>query len=334
VALKVLDAPVAAHPQARERFLREARAAARLRHPHVASVFYCGIRPSDGQCFYAMELVEGESVAARVRREGPLPTLMALELVAQVARALAAAEAQGLVHRDSKPANLMLAQGPELTVKVIDFGSAKAVVDATGEADLTQGGFVGTPAFASPEQCAVASVDARSDLYALGVTLWVMLTGQTPFRGTPAEVRLQHQHVPLPLDQLQGLPQPVRVLLEALLAKDRTQRLQSPVALLQALATITAAIEAGRPLTPQGLRKGAPTGSGAAARKAPAPLGPEKSSLARLPVTGKEVFGREEALAFLDAAWADRQVSATMQIAQRLYALAREQNDSAQFIGA
>jgi serine/threonine protein kinase len=114
VALKVLDARVAAYPQARERFLREARAAARLRHPNIASVFYYGVRKSDAQCFYAMELVEGESVAARVGREGPLRVALALEITAQVVRALAAAQAQGLVHRDLKPSNLMLVSGPEL----------------------------------------------------------------------------------------------------------------------------------------------------------------------------------------------------------------------------
>src|ERR1700730_13906386 len=122
VALKVLDARIAAHPEARERFLREARAAARLRHPNVASVFYYGVRKTDGQCFYAMELVEGETLEARPRRAGPLPPPLALEVIAQVARAMAAAESQGLVHRDLKPANLMLLSGPDLTVKVIDFG--------------------------------------------------------------------------------------------------------------------------------------------------------------------------------------------------------------------
>src|SRR5580704_7876805 len=141
VALKVIDARIAAHLEARERFLREARAAARLRHPNVASVFYYGVRKSDGQCFYAMELVEGETLEAYIRR-GPLPLALALEVIAQVAKALVAAEAQGLVHRDLKPANLMLVKGPELSVKVIDFGLAKAVVTARSEAELTQGGFV------------------------------------------------------------------------------------------------------------------------------------------------------------------------------------------------
>ena len=220
VALKVLDAREAARAKARERFLREARAAARLRHPNVASVFYFGARNSDGRCFYAMELVEGVTLEARLRRQGPLPAPMALEIAAQVARALAAAEAHGLVHRDLKPSNLMLVSGPEPLVKVIDFGLAKAAANLENEADLTQHGFVGTPAFASPEQCSAANVDARSDLYALGVTLWTLLTGQAPFRGTPEEVMRQHVQAPLPLKRLSGIPQPIVALLQTLLEKD------------------------------------------------------------------------------------------------------------------
>ena len=137
VALKVIDARIAAHPEARERFLREARAAARLRHPNVASVFYYGTRKSDGQCFYAMELVEGETLEARLRRSGPLPPALALEVIAQVARALMAIEMHRLVHRDLKPANLMLVEGPELTIKVIDFGLAKAAANAGNETHIT-----------------------------------------------------------------------------------------------------------------------------------------------------------------------------------------------------
>ncbi|MBV9492462.1 MAG: protein kinase, partial [Verrucomicrobia bacterium] len=315
VALKVIDLQVAAHPEAQERFLREARAAARLQHPNVASIFYYGVCRGDGQCFYAMELVEGESVEARLRRLGPLPVPVALEVVTQVARALAAAGAQGLVHRDLKPANLMLVDGPELTVKVIDFGLAKAAVDLTGDAELTHGGFVGTPAFASPEQCAIGDVDVRSDLYSLGITLWVMVTGHAPFAGSCAEVRQQHLHAPLPLDQLQGVPQPVRVLLETLLAKDPARRLQSSVDLLQVLPTITAAIGASRALTAQVLRKAVPFGSSTAVRKRPALPGPEKVSLARLPVTGKEVFGRATELQLLDKAWATPRVNVVSVVA-------------------
>src|SRR5271157_1073751 len=151
VALKVIDARIAALPEARERFLREARAAARLRHPNIASVFYYGTRKSDGQCFYAMELVEGETLETRLRRSGPLPPALALEVITQVATALVTLEAHGLVHRDLKPANLMLVHGPELTIKVIDFGLAKAAATAGSETHITtHGGFVGTPSFASP----------------------------------------------------------------------------------------------------------------------------------------------------------------------------------------
>jgi tetratricopeptide (TPR) repeat protein len=307
VALKVLDERVAAHAKARECFLREARAAAHLRHPNVASVYYYGVRSSDSQCFYAMELVEGETVEARVRRAGPLPVPVSLEVIAQVARALAAAESQGLVHRDLKPANLMLVNdGPELVAKVIDFGLAKTA-DVSSTSDLTHGGFVGTPAFASPEQCAGGTVDTRSDLYALGVTLWVMLTGQAPFRGTPAEVRQQHQQAPLPFQELRAFPQPIVALLKALLEKDPGQRFQHPAELLQVVPAVTAAVEAGRTLTDRGLRK--VLHGSTPHTTSVIPRAPKRISVARLPVTGKELFGREGDLALLDAAWSDPKVN-------------------------
>jgi serine/threonine protein kinase/predicted ATPase len=309
VALKTIDARVAGRPEARERFLREARAAARLRHANVASVLYYGVRKTDGRCFYAMELVEGETLEARLHLGGPLPTAVALEVVAQVARALVAAEAYGLVHRDLKPANLMLVEGPELTVKVIDFGLAKAATNDGSEADLTHGGFVGTPAFASPERFLGASADVRSDLYSLGITLWEMLTGQRPFRGSPTDVMYQHQHTPLPLGQLESVPQPVAVLLKMLLEKDPGQRIQSPAELLNAMPTITDAIDTGRTITQESLQKMLLADSRPVTRRSPVRLGPKKISVARLPITGSEVFGREEDIAFLDDAWANQQVN-------------------------
>ncbi|MBV9998325.1 MAG: protein kinase [Verrucomicrobia bacterium] len=313
VALKVLDARIASRPQARERFLREARAAARLRHPNVAAVFYYGVRQSDGQCFYTMELVEGESVEARVRRTGLLETATALKVVAQVARALVAAERQGVVHRDLKPSNLMLVNGPELTVKVIDFGLAKA--PAADETNLTQGGFVGTPAFASPEQFAGGYVDVRSDLYSLGVTLWEMLSGQAPFRGSRAEVMGQHLHAPLPLEQLKGQPQPAVALVQKLLEKDPARRFQSPTQLLKMIPMVTAAINPQRTLTGQGSPKKLPAASSRVSRKPPTRPGPKKISVARLPVTGGNLFGREEELTFLDDAWANPQTNAVTIVA-------------------
>ena len=209
VALKLIDSEWAKRgAEARERFMREARTAASLRHPNVATVYHFGIREENGQCFCAMELVEGETLEMRVRRTGPLDALTTIDIALQVSSALAAAEKQGLVHRDLKPANLMLvaaapdandsspgkAEKAETVVKVIDFGVAKALVEKPDAMGLTHGGFVGTPAFASPEQFTDAQVDVRSDIYSLGATLWYLLTGHRPFEGATIEQIRASQH--------------------------------------------------------------------------------------------------------------------------------------------
>ncbi len=245
VALKVIDADLAAHPRAQARFLREARAAAGLRHPNIAGVFSLGVFP-DGRCFYAMELVEGETLEERVRRDGPLPVALALKIIEQVAGALAAAEKAGIVHRDLKPSNMMVipdreGQGALPVVKIIDFGLAKAAAATTTgqEAKLTMGGFIGTPAFASPEQFDPnAPLDVRSDIFSLGVTLWYLLTGNVPFIGhSLAEIRNRQINEQLPVVQLAEAGVPVRVvdLLRELLAVDLTRRPQSARALLERL---------------------------------------------------------------------------------------------------
>ena len=243
VALKVISARYSNQANARERFRREARAAAQLRHPNVASVFHFG-ETASGQCFYAMELIEGETLETRVRRDGPLPAAPALEIVSQVARALMAAELHKLVHRDLKPSNLMvLANEPggtdSLAVKVIDFGLAKAVAALQSASDL-HAGFSGTPDFASPEQFNAAKVllDARSDIYSLGATLWYLLCGRAPFTGrSPAELHGQQLHQPLPLEQLIAakVPAPVVALLRSMLAVNPADRPQSARELLAAL---------------------------------------------------------------------------------------------------
>jgi serine/threonine protein kinase/tetratricopeptide (TPR) repeat protein len=244
VALKVIDRQVAGLDVNRERFLREARAAARLRHPHVASVLYYGVGPG-GQCFYTMEFVEGETLAARVRRSGPLPVKEALEAITQVADALAAAEKQGLVHRDLKPANLMLMNGPGINVKVIDFGLAKIVGTFESTESITQGGFVGTPAFASPEQFTGGRIDQRSDYFSLGSTLFFMLTGSAPFKadqlsGLAAQMNNPRQ----PIEQLKAakIPSPVRELFASLLNADPAKRPQSGTALADAIARCRQAV--------------------------------------------------------------------------------------------
>jgi len=244
VALKVIDVPAAARglQSMRERFLREARAAAALRHPNVAAVFQFGASPDASHCYYAMELVEGETLETRVRRDGPLKAKPALEIATQITRALMAAAAQGLIHRDLKPGNIMLtpdnAATTELEVKVIDFGLAKAIADAGGEADLTHGEFVGTPNFASPEQFGSGPVDARSDIYSLGATLWFALTGLPPHSGSTIEEMRRGQTRPdLPVEQLvaRRVPEPLVKLLRSTLAVDPSKRPASARELMGAL---------------------------------------------------------------------------------------------------
>ena len=241
VALKVIDRKVAQNPGARSRFLREARAAANIRHQNVARVTYYG--EQDGECFYAMELIEGETLEARVRRDGPMPLALALDVIEQAARALVAAETCGVVHRDIKPSNVMLESDSTgaVRVKLIDYGVAKVMgSQAQPGADQTHAGFIGTPAFASPEQFAGAGqlpVDTRSDIYSLGVTLWYLLTGRTPFVGRTMEEIRARQANDLPLEQLKRLHLPGRIvaLLKSMLATDPNDRPQSARELLLAV---------------------------------------------------------------------------------------------------
>jgi serine/threonine protein kinase len=255
VALKLIDSErVKRGAEARERFMREARTAASLRHPNVATVYHFGIREENGQCFCAMELVEGETLEMRVRRTGPLDALTTIDIALQVSSALATAEKQGLVHRDLKPANLMVVEAAppplsssdddavtashpsrknatrasHLLVKVIDFGVAKALVEKPDAMGLTHGGFVGTPAFASPEQFTDAPVGVRSDIYSLGATLWYLLTGNRPFQGATIEqIRASQRSRALPIEQLKAARVPSRLvsLLVSMLALEPAARL-------------------------------------------------------------------------------------------------------------
>src|ERR1700726_627258 len=181
VTLKVITARYLNDESARLRFLREARAAASVRHPNVASVFHLG-RTGENY-FYAMEFVEGETLENLIKRSGRLEVKLALDIVTQTAAGLAAVHKRNLVHRDIKPSNIMVSaeEGSTVTAKIIDLGLAKPAPDAPAAAAIsTPGAFAGTPEFASPEQFAGIQVDIRSDLYSLGVTLWEMVTGQAP----------------------------------------------------------------------------------------------------------------------------------------------------------
>jgi len=229
VALKVVKARLLDNEVIRQRFISEARAAASLRHPNVASVFHLGRIGED--YFYAMEFVEGESLERILKYRGPVELKLALEIVDQVAAALSAAYRQNIVHRDIKPSNLMVTFGEVgcVTVKVIDFGLAKPIRASLAEPRFSEAGlFVGTPHFASPEQCAGKGVDIRSDLYSLGVTFWVMLTGKVPFDGPTLEVMEKHLHDAPPIERLEQVPKPVVSLIESLLEKDPAKRPQTP----------------------------------------------------------------------------------------------------------
>src|SRR6478736_1390711 len=252
VALKIIKTDIAERSAyARERFVREARAAAALRHEHIATVYQFGMRLETGQYFYAMELIEGETLDERVHRAGPLNARTTIGIAEQVTSALAAAEKHGVAHRDLKPANLMLinADEPEVmgsdqarskrskiralrksgipVVKIIDFGLAKAFHTATDPKSLTHDRFVGTPAFASPEQFEHSALDVRSDIYSLGETLWFALTGKTPFSGrTMEEIHRAQKSNALRTNQLKAahVPSRLKSLLESMLAFEPASR--------------------------------------------------------------------------------------------------------------
>jgi serine/threonine protein kinase len=310
VTLKVIRERYLGDESARLRFLREARVAASVRHPNVASVFHLG-RTGENY-FYAMEFVEGETLENFIRRSGRVEVKLALEIATQMTAGLAAVHKQKLVHRDIKPSNVMvrLEEESAVTAKIIDLGLAKVVTEPGSQTKISiAGGFAGTPEFASPEQFAGVGVDIRSDLYSLGVVLWEMVTGHAVFSGSPAEVMYQHQRAPLPLEKLEHVPQPVVLLIEVLLEKDPGRRFQNPTEVLKAISTITGAIDARRRIARQSLQKMPSTASRVGTRKPPARLGPAEISVARLPVTGSDVFGREEDIAFLDRTWTNKDVN-------------------------
>lgn len=186
VALKMVLPANLDDAAARARLMKEARAAAALNHPHIATVH--DVLEVEGRVVIVFEYVEGETLHARILR-GALPAPEAVEVASQIAKALTAAHAQGIIHRDLKPANVIIGSGGH--VKVLDFGIARTLSFGTTQtlggaphSTVSPGGFIGTPAYAAPEQMVSAAVDQRADLYALGVMLFEMITGRRPFDGT------------------------------------------------------------------------------------------------------------------------------------------------------
>lgn len=241
VVLKVIRPELLEDETARKRFMREARAAALLRHPNVAQIYRMG--EEDGTCFYAREFVEGETLELRVNRDGPLETTAALKIALQVADALVAVKEAHLVNRNIKPSNLMIS--PRGEVKIIDFGLTKS--NPNGQIDgvglITMNGFVGSSDYASPEQLSEEPLDVTSDMYSLGVSLWFLLTGRRPFRGAQARVMSAHLSEAPPFEELSAFPSCVVSLLAHLLEKDPSRRPATPSELISEIKSCLAFFE-------------------------------------------------------------------------------------------
>ncbi|MDT7605306.1 MAG: eukaryotic-like serine/threonine-protein kinase, partial [Acidobacteriota bacterium] len=202
VALKVLHPRFVEDDSAQQRFRREARAAGRLQHPNAVAVTDFG-RTADGYVYIVMELLEGSTLRDVMTEEAPMPVERAVGLMSQIAAAVEAAHEGGVIHRDLKPGNIFVVQRKGLppVVKVLDFGIAKLAADSLDDSDaknLTQTGvMIGTPRYMSPEQCDGEHLTPASDVYSLGIILYEMFTGETPFNGaSPLAVALQHSSKP------------------------------------------------------------------------------------------------------------------------------------------
>ncbi len=240
VAIKALAPHLAHTPSARERFAREARAAAAVVNLHVIAIYQ--VQPGGRLPFLVMPLLAGESLAQRLKTSGPMRVMEILRVGMQAAEGLAAAHAQGLVHRDVKPANILLEKGVERAV-LTDFGLARTADDVS----ITRHGFIaGTPEYMSPEQARGAALDGRSDLFSLGCILYEMATGVSPFRtdSTLATLRRIIEEEPVAMTSLvPNLPAWFCTIVEKLLSKDPAQRFHSAAEVNQVLATCLAHLQ-------------------------------------------------------------------------------------------
>jgi serine/threonine-protein kinase len=241
VAIKILHGNVARDPVAMARFEREARAAVRARHPRIVETLDFGRLP-DGRPYLVMELIEDETLRARMHRQALTPA-ESIHVARGACEALAAAHAVDVVHRDLKPSNIFVDE--HLEVKLGDFGAAK-ILDPAGE-NITGGDVsIGTPQYMAPEQILGEPVDGRSDIYALGCVLYRMLAGAPPFGGDTRSVLAQHLHAEPPLPTAIGAPLPPAVLevVQSAMAKDPVKRPQSALEMLAMLERAAAALDA------------------------------------------------------------------------------------------
>jgi len=233
VAIKLLPPELAAHSQLRDRFMREARTAARLSHPYIVPIH--AVDEVAGFVFYVMAYVDGETLAQRVMSRGPLQPPEATRVLREVAWALSYAHSQGVVHHDIKPANILLERGTGRAM-VTDFGIAR-LAQASGETAV--GEMLGTPEYMSPEQASGEAVDARSDIYSLGILAYYAVSGSLPFTAPTAQAVLAKQvtqAAPPVASIAPATPRSLAVAIDGCLHKDPAQRIQSGEALADALA--------------------------------------------------------------------------------------------------
>ncbi|MFL6004501.1 MAG: Stk1 family PASTA domain-containing Ser/Thr kinase [Nocardioides sp.] len=248
VAVKVMHPGLGDDDEFAARFVREARAAARLSHPNVVSVYDQG--DEDGTVYLAMECVQGHTLRDLIRKESPMSPPRAIALVEPVLSALASAHRAGLIHRDIKPENVLIATDPDSgasRVKVADFGLAKAV-SADTQHTATGGVLIGTVSYLAPELVVDGRADARADVYAVGVVLYELLTGAKPHEGeSPIQVAYKHVHedVPAPSSVVGGIPGYVDALVARATARDRGQRPADAAVLLHQVHRVGNALAAG-----------------------------------------------------------------------------------------
>lgn len=286
VAIKMLGEGLAGSSSA-GRFFQEARAAARLTHPNVVSIFEMGQRL--GMCYLVLELIEGGSLADALKA-GPLPWKEATRLVADACRGLAAAHEAGMIHRDIKPANILRSR--DGVAKITDFGLAK-LVEGLGASLTAAGRVVGTPAYMSPEQCHSMPVDHRTDIYSLGATYYALLTGEGPYGGSSSTPQLMFAHcykpVPDPRMVAPKLPEGCAAVVRRAMAKAREDRYPGALEMLDDLEALLAGAT---PAAQSRLASPRPRSS-SAAPESPAslekPAGPGMSRRAWLTLAGSGV---------------------------------------------